>query len=248
MAVDVAVRQVMPRLPRAANLLKRVRESRFSHMQRVQEEVGRAETLRCEALEAIQDRSDKQAEAEVVAAKAEELRAQLQSFDGVCLDCFEQIQRLSTQDSCQIVARVALMLYWLVDCWTIARDMLSERQHCTLLSMLPVVGNCNTHAFLLSPQTPPVQDSPQGEQEEEEKASRYSLSNKLRQVKREVWRLQAALPALAARSEIQDNLREHGNLVVQGATGSGKSTQLPQYLAEQAGRFECKLCVAAGPM
>lgn len=98
MAVDVAVRRVMPKLPRAANLLKQFRDSRFLHMQRMQEELGRAETLKCEALEAIQDRSDKQAEAEVVAAKAEELRAQLDSFDEVCLDCFEQIQRLSTKD------------------------------------------------------------------------------------------------------------------------------------------------------
>ncbi|CAE7381353.1 prp22 [Symbiodinium natans] len=65
-------------------------------------------------------------------------------------------------------------------------------------------------------------------------ADRLASINLLHQVKREVTRLQAALPALAARSELQQKLQRSRNLVVKGDTGSGKSTQLPQYLAEQA--------------
>jgi len=40
------------------------------------------------------------------------------------------------------------------------------------------------------------------------------------------------LPALAFRDDILQSLQRHQIIIVQGQTGSGKSTQLPQYLAE----------------
>ena len=63
--------------------------------------------------------------------------------------------------------------------------------------------------------------------------SKHEVAAQIFHLRREVYRLKAALPALAARSEMQLKLLQGQNLVVQGATGSGKSTQLPQYLAEE---------------
>jgi HrpA-like RNA helicase len=51
-------------------------------------------------------------------------------------------------------------------------------------------------------------------------------------IDRELYRLKGALPALALRKDIEDALQHQSFLVVQGATGSGKSTQLPAYFAE----------------
>jgi HrpA-like RNA helicase len=55
-------------------------------------------------------------------------------------------------------------------------------------------------------------------------------------LRRELYRLspspQKPLPALALRSEIRRKARTSSFLVVQGSTGSGKSTQLPQYFAD----------------
>ena len=49
---------------------------------------------------------------------------------------------------------------------------------------------------------------------------------------RELYRLEGALPALAVRREFEQQIQAGQFLVVKGETGSGKSTQLPQYLAD----------------
>ncbi|OQR82251.1 hypothetical protein ACHHYP_16328 [Achlya hypogyna] len=50
--------------------------------------------------------------------------------------------------------------------------------------------------------------------------------------KRELYRFKARLPAYAKRNEIEAAVGASRYVVVQGQTGSGKSTQVPQYLAE----------------
>jgi ATP-dependent RNA helicase DHX8/PRP22 len=69
---------------------------------------------------------------------------------------------------------------------------------------------------------------------ERSNTSNYEVSTKDAnyRVKREAYRLQAALPALAKRSELERAIRKHPSVIVRGATGSGKSTQVPAYLAE----------------
>ncbi len=52
---------------------------------------------------------------------------------------------------------------------------------------------------------------------------------------RELYRLQGALPALAVRREFEAAINAGQFVVVKGETGSGKSTQLPQYLADMRG-------------
>ncbi len=52
---------------------------------------------------------------------------------------------------------------------------------------------------------------------------------------REIYRLQNALPALAMRREFETAVHAGQFIVVKGETGSGKSTQLPQYLADMRG-------------
>lgn len=52
---------------------------------------------------------------------------------------------------------------------------------------------------------------------------------------REVYRLESALPALAVRPEFEKAVRAGQFIVVKGEIGSGKSTQLPQYLADMRG-------------
>lgn len=51
-------------------------------------------------------------------------------------------------------------------------------------------------------------------------------------IQREIFRLANALPALSRRAEVEALLVENQFLVVKGETGSGKSTQLPQYIQE----------------
>ena len=62
------------------------------------------------------------------------------------------------------------------------------------------------------------------------------------QLFRELYRLSAALPALALRSVIVEAVLRNPCVVIKGATGSGKSTQVTQYLAEMlgSGPFEKK--------
>ncbi|KDO18604.1 hypothetical protein SPRG_16070 [Saprolegnia parasitica CBS 223.65] len=50
--------------------------------------------------------------------------------------------------------------------------------------------------------------------------------------KRELYRFQQRLPAYAKRDAIERAVTQSRFVVVQGQTGSGKSTQIPQYLAE----------------
>ena len=47
-----------------------------------------------------------------------------------------------------------------------------------------------------------------------------------------MYRLEGALPALAVRPEFEAAVNAGQFTVVKGETGSGKSTQLPQYLAD----------------
>ena len=56
---------------------------------------------------------------------------------------------------------------------------------------------------------------------------------------RECFRLASCLPALAKRVEFEEKITESQFLVVMGQTGSGKSTQLTQYLADMP-QFENK--------
>jgi len=70
-----------------------------------------------------------------------------------------------------------------------------------------------------------------------------SASNVIKAAKnrmfREVYRLNLALPALSLRHEVEKKVRSSQFVVIQGATGSGKSTQLPQYLAELLEHDNC---------
>eukprot|EP00668_Euglena_longa_P025454 GGOE01031812.1.p1 GENE.GGOE01031812.1~~GGOE01031812.1.p1 ORF type:complete len:1855 (+),score=435.37 GGOE01031812.1:351-5567(+) len=66
---------------------------------------------------------------------------------------------------------------------------------------------------------------------------KHDVNGLLQRLKREVFHLTPPapgkpLPALAMRSEFQRCVRENPFVVVKGETGSGKSTQLPQYLAD----------------
>ncbi len=49
---------------------------------------------------------------------------------------------------------------------------------------------------------------------------------------REIFRLSSKLPALAKREEFEELIENNRFVVVMGQTGSGKSTQLAQYLAD----------------
>jgi len=51
-------------------------------------------------------------------------------------------------------------------------------------------------------------------------------------IKREIFRLKARLPALAKREEVESLIADQQFLIIKGHTGSGKSTQLPQYLSD----------------
>ena len=67
-------------------------------------------------------------------------------------------------------------------------------------------------------------------------------------VRREINRLKQALPALAMRGRLVNHLQKSQFVIVEGQTGSGKSTQLPQYLAampEISGQVHPHLASAA---
>eukprot|EP01105_Mastigella_eilhardi_P006949 TRINITY_DN1843_c0_g1_i6.p1 TRINITY_DN1843_c0_g1~~TRINITY_DN1843_c0_g1_i6.p1 ORF type:complete len:1670 (-),score=287.80 TRINITY_DN1843_c0_g1_i6:661-5670(-) len=59
-------------------------------------------------------------------------------------------------------------------------------------------------------------------------------STQQRLAERELFRLFNHLPALAMRPELEEALTAHSVVVVRGSTGSGKSTQLPQYIADMS--------------
>eukprot|EP00894_Picocystis_sp_ML_P004291 jgi/Pico_ML_1/54808/g671.t1 len=48
----------------------------------------------------------------------------------------------------------------------------------------------------------------------------------------ELAKERASLPVFASRGSLVDLMREHDTLVVVGETGSGKTTQIPQFLVE----------------
>lgn len=50
--------------------------------------------------------------------------------------------------------------------------------------------------------------------------------------KRELFRLASPLPALSKRQDFETSVNDNQFVVVMGQTGSGKSTQLTQYLAD----------------
>lgn len=50
--------------------------------------------------------------------------------------------------------------------------------------------------------------------------------------RREIFRFKSRLPALAKRREFEQAISEEKYVVVMGQTGSGKSTQLVQYVAD----------------
>jgi HrpA-like RNA helicase len=70
------------------------------------------------------------------------------------------------------------------------------------------------------------------------------------ELQREIYRLNGRLPALAKRAEIEAHIDSFPNsgrfLIVQGQTGSGKSTQIPQYLADHP-KFQNKRIVCTQP-
>ena len=49
----------------------------------------------------------------------------------------------------------------------------------------------------------------------------------------------AALPAHERRAAFLQALQQSRVVIIQGATGSGKSTQMPQYILEEAGLLPC---------
>ena len=65
---------------------------------------------------------------------------------------------------------------------------------------------------------------------------------------KDVARLQNKLPALAKRLELEEALSDETNqfLIVKGQTGSGKSTQLPQYIADMPQFFGKKVFLPTG--
>jgi HrpA-like RNA helicase len=70
------------------------------------------------------------------------------------------------------------------------------------------------------------------------------------ELQREIYRLNGRLPALAKRAEIEAHIDSFPNsgrfLIIQGQTGSGKSTQIPQYLADHP-KFQNKRIVCTQP-
>eukprot|EP01122_Echinamoeba_exundans_P000205 TRINITY_DN10180_c0_g1_i1.p1 TRINITY_DN10180_c0_g1~~TRINITY_DN10180_c0_g1_i1.p1 ORF type:complete len:914 (+),score=96.79 TRINITY_DN10180_c0_g1_i1:460-3201(+) len=77
-----------------------------------------------------------------------------------------------------------------------------------------------------------------------EKSKMKNVGKSLSQQQRDQKRLQAALPILSAKDEFIERLREDKFIVVKAETGSGKTTQLPQYAAEE---FQTGLIVCTQP-
>eukprot|EP00727_Mastigamoeba_balamuthi_P004392 m51a1_g13951 putative atp-dependent rna (870) ;mRNA; r:914209-919333 len=65
-------------------------------------------------------------------------------------------------------------------------------------------------------------------------------------INRELYRLEHHLPALGKRTELEDVLRTSQAVVVRGSTGSGKSTQLPAYIADMEG-YEGRRVICTQP-
>ncbi len=67
---------------------------------------------------------------------------------------------------------------------------------------------------------------------------------------REIFRLSSKLPALAKREEFEILIENNQFVVVMGQTGSGKSTQLAQYLADmpQFEKFHVRFYVERIPI
>lgn len=51
------------------------------------------------------------------------------------------------------------------------------------------------------------------------------------------------LPAHAKRAQVLEALQQHRVLIISGATGCGKSTQLPQYILEQVTPYSPELSI-----
>ena len=60
----------------------------------------------------------------------------------------------------------------------------------------------------------------------------WTLDDSRARKQRELFRLTHRLPALAKREEFEAIVKDNQFVVVKGETGSGKSTQLAQYLAD----------------
>jgi hypothetical protein len=66
------------------------------------------------------------------------------------------------------------------------------------------------------------------------KAIRSTIYDARARLARESFHLKIALPSFAFRDRFVEVMREHNIVIVKGATGSGKSTQLAQYCAEES--------------
>ncbi|XP_059353084.1 uncharacterized protein LOC130692190 [Daphnia carinata] len=64
--------------------------------------------------------------------------------------------------------------------------------------------------------------------------------------KRELFRLNSPLPALSKRQDFEKSVCDHQFVVVMGQTGSGKSTQLTQYLADMP-QFQKQIIICTQP-
>lgn len=63
-------------------------------------------------------------------------------------------------------------------------------------------------------------------------SNNYIARNRLGAIKREIKRLKSHLPIYARRDELIDTIRSNRVLILKADTGSGKSTQLVQYLVD----------------
>lgn len=75
-----------------------------------------------------------------------------------------------------------------------------------------------------------------------DKDVKFKHNNRRYRLNREMYRLKLALPALALRPKIEEAVNQNQFVVIQGATGSGKSTQLPQYISEMLGQGSRVVC------
>ncbi len=115
-----------------------------------------------------------------------------------------------------------------LDCQSAIESCLLALPHGTTAEPLHlIVDQCSApqsvHSDILSLAVQENQEAPQ---------QQPTIADSLQ---REVYRLRGALPALAMRCQVQTLLEASQWLVIKGETGSGKSTQLPQYLADRLG-------------